>query len=132
MNASAAIKLSSKSNFFLLLLKSDQIGIFNETFKSDYLEEHDFVASNEIVDFFDPIFAAPYFKLVSVITYLISMICAICKCFVIWFEVSGQAGHYRTLVNQMVTLNLLQVIMNIIFRSPPKYKILFNRGRCES
>ena len=64
---------------------------------------------DETQDFFDGIYQSPYIKLAMTLTYGVAIICMIGLGFVLWFERSGQAGQYRTLVNQLSSFNLDQV-----------------------
>ena len=60
-------------------------------------------------DFFAGLYESPYFKLSMTLTYGVALICMVGLGFVLWFERSGQAGQYRTLVNQLSSFNLDQV-----------------------
>ena len=64
---------------------------------------------DEVQDYFAGIYQSPYIKLAMTLTYSVAVICMIGLGFVLWFERSGQAGHYRTLVNQLSSFNLDQV-----------------------
>ena len=66
---------------------------------------------DETQDFFDGIYQSPYIKLAMTLTYGVAVICMIGLGLVLWFERSGQAGQYRTLVNQLSSFNLDQVNM---------------------
>ena len=48
-------------------------------------------------------------KLAFAISYIVMIICGLLLGFVIWFERSGQAGHFRTMVNQLTTFMFDQV-----------------------
>ena len=61
-------------------------------------------------DFFTGIYDSPKLTMAMVITYILCTFCMVGIGYVIWFERSGQAGHFRTLVNQLSTFNLDQVI----------------------
>ena len=63
----------------------------------------------ESQDFFAGIYQSPYIKLAMTLTYGVAVMCMIGLGLVLWFERSGQAGHYRTLVNQLSSFNLDQV-----------------------
>ena len=67
------------------------------------------ILDDETQDFFDGIYQSPYIKLAMSLTYGVAIICMIGLGFVLWFERSGQAGQYRTLVNQLSSFNLDQV-----------------------
>ena len=60
-------------------------------------------------DFFEGLYNNSNMKLIIVLTYCLIVVVLIGLGFVLWFERSGQAGHYRTLVNQLSSFNLDQV-----------------------
>ena len=60
-------------------------------------------------DFFTGIYDSPKLTIAMVLTYILCTVCMAGIGYVIWFERSGQAGHFRTLVNQLSTFNLDQV-----------------------
>ena len=66
-------------------------------------------------DAFAGVYESPYFKLAFVLSLLICGICIFGFGFIIWFERSGQAGHMRTLKNQLVSFIMDQVIFPIAF-----------------
>ena len=60
-------------------------------------------------DFFEDGFSSPWLKSSMVLVYLINCLSNGGLCFVVWFEVTGRAGPYRTLVNKLVTFMMIQV-----------------------
>ena len=62
-------------------------------------------------DFFAKTFEDSFINLVAASIYLLGCIGVCAMVFVIWYERSGRAGPYRTLVNQVVTFNLEQLII---------------------
>ena len=60
-------------------------------------------------DFFAGLYQSPEFKAAMVLTYMVCIFCMVGLGLVIWFERTGMAGNYRTLVNQLSTFNLDQV-----------------------
>ena len=66
-------------------------------------------------DFFQGVYQDPYFKILALLTYLITYLCVFMLLFVLYFERSGQAGHYRTLLNQLTSLNNDNMILTCIF-----------------
>ena len=60
-------------------------------------------------DFFTGIYDSPKLTIAMILTYILCTFCMVGIGYVIWFERSGQAGHFRTLVNQLSTFNLDQV-----------------------
>lgn len=66
-------------------------------------------------DFFEGVFEGFQFKFWSLVTYLFITLCVAALVFVSYFERSGQAGHYRTLLNQLLTLNIDQMILFYVF-----------------
>ena len=60
-------------------------------------------------DFFLGVYESPYVTWLLLVCYIICLIACLSLNFVIWFERSGMAGHYRTLVNQLTSFNPDQV-----------------------
>ena len=60
-------------------------------------------------DFFEDGFSSPWLKSSMVLVYLINCLSNGGLCFVVWFEVTGRAGPYRTLVNKLVSFMIVQV-----------------------
>ena len=60
-------------------------------------------------DAFAGVYENLYLKLAFVFSYILVVICGLLLGFVIWFERSGQAGHFRTMVNQLTTFMFDQV-----------------------
>ena len=60
-------------------------------------------------DFFRGIYEKQIVSWSMRITYFLGLFGCIALRFIIWFERSGQAGNFRTLVNQLVSYNLEQV-----------------------
>ena len=69
---------------------------------------------NKDQDFFAGIYQRPYMRLSIILTYALAVLSMVGLGFVLWFERSGQAGHYRTLVNQLISFNLDQVPFNVL------------------
>ena len=65
--------------------------------------------SNETRDFFDPIFGNIYMKVLALALYFVGLIGGFALFKVIRYEASGQAGQYRTLLNQLVSQSLIMV-----------------------
>ncbi len=80
-------------------------------YPNNSLDLDDFSSSE---DFFAKTFEDPFINLVSACIYLLGCIGVSAMVFVIWYERTGRAGHYRTLVNQIVTFNLEQLIIYYI------------------
>ena len=60
-------------------------------------------------DYFADLYSDPKLQIAFFLNYWIGWIGVVGISFVTWFERSGQAGQFRTLVNQLVSLNLDQV-----------------------
>ena len=88
------------------LISSDEL-FGNDDFKltTFYTEEN--VGEKE--DFFEGLYNNSNMQLIIILTYCLIVLVLIDLGFVLWFERSGQAGHYRTLVNQLSSFNLDQV-----------------------
>ena len=65
-------------------------------------------------DAFAGVYTSSFFRLAFVISYGLATICVTPLVFVIWFERSGQAGPHRTLVNQLASFNIDQVIATFL------------------
>ena len=63
----------------------------------------------EIFDFFEDGFSSPWLKSSMVLVHLINCLSNGGLGFVVWFEVTGRAGPYRTLVNKLVSFLIIQV-----------------------
>ena len=61
-------------------------------------------------DVFSEIYSNPFINLTMIFFYLLGLVACVGLRMVIWFERSGQAGPYRTLVNQLVTHRIEQTI----------------------
>ena len=83
----------------------------NETLETDFALEEDFFAGV----YNDNVAVAS-----MVIMYIIGLVGVIGILFIIWIERSGQAGPYRTLVNQLVTHNYQAAYSNFIMK---EYKV---------
>ena len=64
---------------------------------------------NNSTNFFDGAYEGIEIKFSFIISYLLGLLGSFGLVLVIWFERSGQAGHFRTLVNQLVSFELDQV-----------------------
>ena len=76
------------------------------------IEEKDDLFINDttvLSDKYAAVYESQYVRFAFVITYIVSFLCVPLVAFVIWFERSGQAGSFRTMVNQLASFNLDQV-----------------------
>ena len=55
------------------------------------------------------VYESVHIRFAFLTTYMVILVFAPLLAFVIWFERSGQAGSYRTMVNQLASFNLDQV-----------------------
>ena len=65
--------------------------------------------NKEIFDFFEDGFSSPWIKFSMVLAHLVNLLSNGGLCFVVWYEVTGRAGPYRTLVNKLVSFLTIQV-----------------------
>ena len=72
----------------------------------------DYGSDNE--DFFAGVYSDKIAVVSMVIMYFIGLVGIMCIVFIIWIERSGQAGPYRTLINQLVSHNH-QAVSNFTF-----------------
>ena len=61
-------------------------------------------------DFFEGIYDNPFLNWSMISIYIVGLVGIFGLALVVWFERSGQAGPYRTLINQLVSYNITQVI----------------------
>ena len=61
------------------------------------------------------VYESVHIRFAFLTTYMVILVFAPLLAFVIWFERSGQAGSYRTMVNQLASFNLDQVHFFPIF-----------------
>ena len=76
--------------------------------------------NKEIFDFFEDGFSSPWLKFSMVLAHLINWLSNGGLCFIVWFEVTGRAGPYRTVVNKLVSFLTIQVsvpILNLLLPS---------------
>ena len=66
--------------------------------------------NKEIYDFFEDGYSSPWLKSSMVLAHLINWLSNGGLCFIVWFEVTGRAGPYRTVVNKLVSFLIIQVI----------------------
>ena len=81
----------------------------NIFFVDENINSSQILSATKEVDFFRGIYENQIVLWSMGITYFFGLFGCIALRFVIWFERSGQAGHFRTLVNQLVSFNLEQV-----------------------
>ena len=61
-------------------------------------------------DFFKEVYMNPWINGTAIGFYFIGLVGIAGLSLVAWFERSGQAGHFRTLINQIVSFNVESVI----------------------
>ena len=86
----------------------------NNTSLLHFKNQENFV--NHDTDHFAEVYKSPILKLAFGISYVLACFCAPCIISVIYYERSGYAGHYRTLVNQLASFNLDQVKVLIYYQ----------------
>ena len=72
--------------------------------------DHIYEVNKEIFDFFEDGFSSPWLKFSMVLAHLVNLLSNGGLCFVVWYEVTGRAGPFRTLVNKLVSFLIIQVI----------------------
>ena len=95
-----------------LLLTNFSINYYQNYRDNDQIYE----VNKEIFDFFEDGFSSPWLKSSIVLAHLINWLSNGGLCFIVWFEVTGRAGPYRTLVNKLVSFLIIQVstLLNIL------------------
>ena len=80
-------------------MKKEMSKLSNQTLIAALFEE---IVAEEKIEFVDP-YDSIWLKLVTIIVYFIEIVSSVvCICFVV-FETKGYAGHYRTLINQLLS-----------------------------
>ena len=93
----------------LFIMTSTTFYPINKTLSDQIFDQSD-VDHNPIqIDFFENVYSDPILNGCMIAVYFFGCIGCAGLGLVIWFERSGSAGPYRTLVNQLVSYNLLQV-----------------------
>ena len=67
------------------------------------------ISAFENVDYFSNVYEDPFIKFTLLLSYLLSYLNILPAGLVIWFERSGRAGQFRTLINQLASFSLDQV-----------------------
>lgn len=83
-------------------------------FQLDKTENWNFQIAETDVDCFAGVFENPWIKAAMFSLYLFGILGCFGLKFIVWFERSGQAGHYRTLVNQLNSFNLDHMIIYFV------------------
>ena len=108
-STSPKIKLSRKRSKYIASIFLTDIMKAPHIIQSTLICKNISQETNDSKDFFSGVYESPYFTKLLIASYLIGVISCIGLNFVVWFERSGGAGHYRTLVNQLTSFNLDQV-----------------------
>ena len=107
--------LSVLSEIFAVSIMSHQALILTN-FSISYQNQSDddelyelYEINKDTSDFFEDGFSSPWLKSSMVLAHLINCMSNGGLGFVVWFEVTGRAGPYRTLVNKLVSFMIIQV-----------------------
>ena len=65
------------------------------------------------VDFFEQVYSVKWLKWLMVSFYFLGLVAIVGLGIVTWFERSGEAGPYRTLINRLTSYNIEMVSFNI-------------------
>ena len=76
---------------------------------------HNFTVEDD-VDHFERAYAEPILKWVMISFYFTGLVAIVGLGIVSWFERSGEAGPYRTLINRLTSYNIEMVSQNIKFK----------------
>ena len=76
---------------------------------------HNFTVEDE-VDFFEEVYSEPILKWIMVGFYFLGFFAIVGLGIVPWFERSGEAGPYRTLINRLTSNNIEMVSSHIEFK----------------
>ena len=94
--------LDPKNNFSQVPMKVNESGGYEifHFFKNQSHHEDYFVArQNEFSDPYDSI----WLKILTIVVYIIEVMASIVMLAFVSFEAQGFAGHYRTLINQLLS-----------------------------
>lgn len=89
--------------------------VYNFSFEESVSNTIDFLPDYQ-QDYFEETYEDPIIKLIWVLSFILALICGIALRILLWYESSGQAGQFRTMVNQLVSINLRLVLE--IFTNP--------------
>ena len=74
------------------------------------LKQHVFCSEDtENENAFPGLYESPDIRTAMFMTYMVTLCGISGLVFIHWFERSGQAGHYRTVINQLISFNIDQV-----------------------
>ena len=111
--------LSVLSEIFAVSIMSHQALILTN-FSISYQNQSDndqlYEINKDTSDFFEDGFSSPWLKSSMVLVHLITCLSNGGLGFVVWFEVTGRAGPYRTLVNKLASFLIIQVstLLNLL------------------
>ena len=106
-----------------LILTNFSINYYQNYSNNDQIYE----VNKEIFDFFEDGFSSPWLKFSMVLAHLVNLLSNGGLCFVVWYEVTGRAGPYRTLVNKLVSFLIIQVSTLLNLLLPFEIILLFMR-----
>ena len=88
---------------------------FSTSYQNQSDDDQSYEINKDTSDYFGDGFSSPWLKSSMVLVYLINCLSNGGLGFVVWFEVTGRAGPYRTLVNKLVSFLIIQV--STLFKS---------------
>ena len=71
--------------------------------------EHNVFCSEDEENAFPGLYESPLIRSAMFMTYMVTLLGLSGLGFILWFERSGQAGQYRTVINQLISFNIDQV-----------------------
>ena len=80
-----------------------------------YFEIVDFNFTHREFEYFEYVYSNPFLNCSTIAVYLLGVVSCIGLRLLSWFEQTGQAGPYRTLVNRLMSLILDQVSSDFFF-----------------
>ena len=104
--------LSVLSEIFAVSIMSYQALIltnFSISYQNKSDDDQLYEINKDTSDFFEDGFSSPWLKSSMVLVHLITCLSNGGLGFVVWFEVTGRAGPYRTLVNKLISFMIIQV-----------------------
>ena len=82
---------------------------FSTSYQNQSDDDQSYEINKDTSDYFGDGFSSPWLKSSMLLAHLINWLSNGGLCFIVWFEVTGRAGPYRTLVNKLVTFMMIQV-----------------------
>ena len=81
------------------------------------LNENINISHHRVDDYFNEVFSIPIINWTAILIWLLGLVSCVFLKIVSWFEKTGQAGPFRTLVNRLFSCIIDQVCSCYIFKN---------------